>query len=243
MRSSNDDVDIGRFFAWAARPRETPGRHEELHHIVARYLDEPDFAAAVDRVFSGAGLDVQVDERDGIIVTARAHSFLRLHVTDIMKRAQPHHRAVIGAVILAVARTAYPEAGMVDDPDRIAVFTTQSVVDTLDRAAQRLADASTQDSDIDEDLVEGWRRWLDLTQARPNAQRRSAGERPGAVNRTCKMLTEAGYLTARGETDGGTWTTRPRFRYAIAALAEDSDLYALVNDLPAPVDIDGADPT
>ncbi|HEY2795695.1 MAG TPA: hypothetical protein VGJ28_25255 [Micromonosporaceae bacterium] len=243
MRSSNDDVDIGRFFAWAARPRETPGRHEELHRIVARYLDEPDFAAAVDRVFSGAGLDVQVDERDGIIVTARAHSFLRLHVTDIMKRAQPHHRAVIGAVILAVARTAYPEAGMVDDPDRIAVFTTQSVVDTLDRAAQRLADASIQDSDIDEDLVEGWRRWLDLTQARPYAQRRSTGDRPGAVNRICKMLTEAGYLTARGETDGGTWTVRPRFRYAVAALAEDSDLYALVNDLPAPIDIDRVDPT
>lgn len=34
--------------------------------------------------------------------------------------------AVIGAVILAVARTAYPEPSMVDDPDRMAVFTTQA---------------------------------------------------------------------------------------------------------------------
>jgi hypothetical protein len=242
MRSSTDDVDIGRFLAWSARPRETPGRKEDLHRIVARYLDEPDFAAAVDRVFSGAGLDLQVDGREGIIVTARQHSLLRLNVTDIMKRAQPYHRTVMGAVILAIARTAYPEAGMRDDPDRIAVFTTQSVVDTLDRAAQRLAEAATDDSDVDEDLVEGWRRWLDLTQARPNAQRRSMGDRAGAVNRMCKMLTEAGHLNLRAETDGGTWMARPRFRYAVAALAEDSDLYALVNDLGDPVDLDTEEP-
>lgn len=242
MRPSTDDVDIGKFFAWAARPRETPARSEELHRIVSRYLDEPDFAAAVDRVFSGAGLDLQVDGRDGIIVTARHHSLLRLTAGDIVKRAQPSHRTVIGAVLLAVARTAYPEAGMVDDPDRVAVFTTQSVVDTLDRAAQRLADESGDDSDVDEDLVEGWRRWLDLPPARPNAQRRSAGDRAGAVNRICKLLTEAGYLNARGDTDGGTWSARPRFRHAVATLTEDSDLYSLVNDLAAPIEHGPADP-
>ncbi|WP_370948843.1 hypothetical protein AB5J62_15175 [Amycolatopsis sp. cg5] len=131
MRSSDDDIDVGKFFAWAARPRETPGRNEDLHRIVRRYLDEPDFASVVDRVFSGAGLDLQVDGRDGIIVTARHHALLRLNASDIVKRAQPSHRTVLGAVLLAVARTAYPESGMVDDPDRVAVFTTQSVVDTL----------------------------------------------------------------------------------------------------------------
>jgi len=45
------------------------------------------------------------------------------------------------------------------------------------------------------------------------------------------MLADAGYLTARGDTDGGTWTARPRFRFAVADLAEDSDLYAVVNAL------------
>ncbi|WP_409464863.1 hypothetical protein [Amycolatopsis sp. GA6-003] len=242
MRSAADDIDIGKFFAWAARPRETPARSEELHRIVRRYLDEPDFASAVDHVFSGAGLDLRVDGRDGIVVTARHHSLLRLTAGDIIKRAQPSHRSVIGAVLLAVARTAYPEPGMVDDPDRVAVFTTQSVVDMLDRTAQRLADESGSDSDVDDDLVEGWRRWLDLPQARPNARRRSAGDRPGAVNRICKLLVESGYLNARGDTDGGTWTARPAFRHAVAALAEDSDLYALVNDLPEPIGLDPADP-
>jgi hypothetical protein len=231
MSATSDAIDIGRVLAWASRPRETPGRHDDYHRVVTRYRNEPDFAAAVDAVFSGAGLYLTVDERDGIIVTANLDSPLRVTVTDIMKRAQPYHRAVIGAVVLAVARTAYPETSMLDDPDRVAVFTTQSVVDTLDRAAQMHADSTSEDGDVDEQRVESWRRWLALTAARPNARRRSTNDRPGVVNRVCRFLADAGYLTARGDTDGGTWLARPRFRHAVAALCEDSDLYALVNGL------------
>lgn len=231
MSATSDAIDIGRILAWASRPRETPGRHDDYHRVVTRYRNEPDFAAAVDAVFTGAGLYLTADERDGVIVTANPDSPLRVTVTDIMKRAQPYHRAVIGAVVLAVARTAYPEGSMLDDPDRVAVFTTQSVVDTLDRAAQAHADATSEDGDLDEERVESWRRWLALAAARPNAQRHSASDRPGVVNRVCRFLADAGYLTARGEIDGGTWLARPRFRHAVAALCEDSDLYALVNGL------------
>lgn len=238
MSTGNDAIDIGRILAWASRPRETPGRHDDYHRVVTRYRNEPDFAAAVDAVFAGAGLCLAVDERDGAIVTATPDSPLRVTVTDIMKRAQPYHRAVIGAVILAVARTAYPEGSMLDDPDRIAVFTTQSVVNTLDRAAQIHADATREDGELDEDRVESWRHWLALNEARPNALRRSMGDRPGAVNRVCRFLADAGYLTARGDTDGGTWLARPRFRHAVAALCEDSGLYALVNGL---ADVTSAD--
>jgi hypothetical protein len=231
VSASSDAIDIGRLLGWAARPRETPGRHDDYHRIVMRYRNEPDFAAAVDAVFTGAGLFLIVDERDGIIVTANPDSPLRVTVTDIMKRAQPYHRAVIGAVVLAVARTAYPDAPMLDDPDRVAVFTTQSVVDTLDRAAQIHADSTSEDGGLDEERVESWRRWLALAPARPNARRRSTNDRPGLVNRVCRFLADAGYLTARGDTDGGTWMARPRFRHAVATLCEDSDLYPLVNGL------------
>jgi len=231
MNTSGNEMDIGRFLGWAARPLAVPGRYEDLARIVTRYRDDAEFADSVDRVFAGAGLDLHVDDRDGIVVTARQHSMLRLTVTDVVKKAQNQNRAVIGAAILAVARTAYPESGMVDDPNRVAAFTTQSVIDTLDRAAQTHADASTEDSGVDDELVEAWRLWSGLVTARPNAQRRSMGDKSGAVNRVCRMLVDAGYLTSRGETDGGTWTARPRFRFAVAELTEDSDLYAVVNGL------------
>ncbi|MGY0500675.1 hypothetical protein ACWZHB_19490 [Nocardia sp. FBN12] len=231
MRAPSEYEDVGRFLAWAARPKETPARNEELHRLVRRYYEDSDFAAAVDGVFAGAGLDVSVDERDGIIATARTHSPLRLTVADVSKRAPQAHRALLGAVILAVARTVYPDPAMIDDPDRIAVFTTQSVVDTLDRVAQSLAENSADDSDIDDDLIEAWRRWSDLSPARPNARRRSTGDRPGIVVRVCKILVEAGFLTAKGDADGGVWAARPRFRYAVGALCDDSELFRLVNGL------------
>jgi hypothetical protein len=174
---------------------------------------------------------------DGVIVVAEPDSPLRVTATDIMKRAQPYHRAVMGAVLLTVARVAYPDPAMLDDPDRIAVFTTQSVVDALDRAAQAHADASDEDADAEEGSAEVWRRWQELTAARPNARRRSPGDRAGAVNRWCKFLAENGHLTARGETDGGTWLARPRFRHAVAALCEDSELYRLVNGLAEESDV------
>lgn len=229
--STADAVDVGRMLAWASRPRDMPGRHEDYHRLVARYHDDPDFAATVDSVFAGAGLAVIVDPREGVLVTAEADSSLRVDVSDIMKRAQPQQRAVIGAVLLAVARTAYPDTALVDDPDRVAVFTAQSVVDTLDRAAARHAEANHDDSDVDDNLVEGWRQWLALAEARPNARRRSANDRLGLVNRVCRFLAEAGYLTARGDTGGGTWLARTRFRLAVAALCEDSELYLMVNGL------------
>ena len=242
MSPSSEAIDIGRVLAWASRPRETPARHDEYHRVVTRYRSEPDFAAAVDAVFAGAGLSLTVDERDGIITVASPDSPLRVTVSDVMRRAQPHHRAVIGAVVLAVARTAYPEASMLDDPDRVAVFTTQSVVDTLDRAAQAHADSASQDGALDEEQVEAWRHWLAVGEARANAQRRSPSDRPGLVNRVCRFLAEVGYLTARSDTDGGTWLARPRFRHAVAALCEDSDLYALTNGLGELTSGDGSDP-
>lgn len=231
MNLNGDAADIGRMLAWAARPREAPGRHDDYHRLVARYRREPDFAAAVDAFCSGAGLHLIVDERDGAIVSATADSPLRVTLTDVMKRAQPHQRAVVGAVLLAIASVAYPEAAMVDDPDRVAVFTTRSVVDLLDRLAQAHSEDVEHDGGLEEDMLESWRGWLALAPARPNAQRRSSNDRPGIVNKICRLLVEAGYLTARGDVDGGTWLARPRFRHAVAALCADSELYALVNGL------------
>ncbi|GAA1481900.1 hypothetical protein GCM10009624_23400 [Gordonia sinesedis] len=231
MTATRDAADIGGLLWWAARPRETPARHEDYHRLVTRYRGDPDFAAAADAAFLGAGLYVTVDEREGIIVAAAPDSPLRVTLSDVVKRAQPIQRAVVGAVILAVAYTAYPEPVMLDDPDRMAVFTTRSVVDALDRAVEAHAQAATGDGGVDDDMLEAWRGWQALAPARPNAARRSGNDRTGVVAKVCRLLVEAGYLTPRGDVDGGTWVARPRFRHAVATLCEDSELYVLVNGL------------
>jgi hypothetical protein len=229
--ASADAADIGRMLGWAARPRETPARHDDYHRLTVRYRNDPDFAAAVDAVFIGAGLYLTVDDREGAIVTAAPDSPLRVTLTDVMKRANPTQRAVVGAVILAIAHSAYPEPVMVDDPDRVAAFTTRTVVEVLDRAAEAHSDSAEHDGGLDEELLESWRGWLALAPARPNAQRRTAADRPGVVIKICRLLVDAGYLTQRSDLDDGTWLARPRFRHAVATLCEDSELYVMVNDL------------
>ena len=242
MTTSTDAADAGRLIGWAARPREIPSRHEDYQRLVARYLDEPDFAALAESFAAGAGLDLVVNARDGVIATAEADSPFRYTTSDVTRRIADPHRSVIGAVLLAVARTAYPEPIDIEDPDRVATFTTKQVVDVLDRAAQRLSDSSSDDGDLDESQVEVWRRWLALAEIRPNAERRSMRDRGGITQKVCQFLVEAGYLTKRGDLDGGTWTSRPRFRHAVAALTEDSDLYQLVAGLDEdpPTDAHGA---
>lgn len=231
MNSVSNPDDIGRLLAWASRPREVPARHDDYQRVVGRYLDDSDFAALADSVAAGAGIDLIVTERDGVIATATSDSPLRYTTSDIIKRISDVHRSVIGAVVLAIARTAYPDPILVDDPDHFAVFTTQNVIDVLDRAAQRHADDADGDGDLDEDTVEAWRRWLELAEARPNAERRSKKDKGGVTAKVCGFLVDAGYLTKRAETDGGTWVSRPRFRHAVASLTEDSDLYQLVSGL------------
>jgi len=225
----SDAADIGRLLGWASRPRENPSRHDDYHRLIVRYREDPDFAAAADAAFAGAGLYLTVDEREGAILTAAPYSPLRVTLTDVMKRANPAQRAVVGAIILAIASTAYPESSMLDDPDRVAVFTTRSVVDALDRASAGYAENTNSDGSLDEELLEAWRAWHQLAPGRPNAQRQSVSDRLGMVKRVCRILDEAGFLTARGDLDGGTWLARPRFRLAVAELCEDSDLYVIVN--------------
>ena len=231
MTTRSDAADIGRLLGWAARPKEIPARHDDYHRVITRYRNDPDFAQSTDAVFAGAGLYLTVDERDGAIVAAAPDSPLRVTMGVVMKRVSTPQRAVVGAVILAVSSIAYPQPAMLDDPDRVPVFTTRSVVELLDRAAAAHADNSDADGSADDDLVEAWRAWSQLALGRHDAQRHSTKDRIGLVIRVCKLLVDAGYLTSRGELDGGTWTARPRFRHAVADLAEDSELYIIVNGL------------
>lgn len=230
MSSTSFHLDLGRVLAWAARPKESPLRHEEYHRLLRRHREEPEFAQAVEDIFLGAGLNLIVDERDGFVVTANSDSMLRVTPGDV-GRAFAENRSLIGLILLAISRTAYPEAVMLADPDRVPVFTVQLVVDTLDRAERVAAEKAEADASTEVAELEAWRHWDALPSSRPNARRRSVNDRPGAVNKVCRFLAERGYLTERGTTDGGTWQARPKFRHAVSDLSQDSDLYRSLNAL------------
>lgn len=225
--TGEDLADIGRLLAYAARPKELPARTEAYRELVARYLQDEQFALAADRVAAGTGIALHVDPVAGAVAVADADSPLRMPLAEFRKNTYPHERALLGIVVLSVARVAYPTNDRLDDDQRVAVVAVSSVVDYLNRLIDRLSEASAADpEDSDDSLIEVWRQWVRMRQDRFDAKRVSVKDRLGIVKRTCEYLEEQGLLQRRSDEDGGTFRATHRFRLAVTALVEDSDLYA-----------------
>jgi hypothetical protein len=179
-----------------------------------------------------------VDPAAGVVAVAGRDSPFRTPLAEFRKNTYPHERALLGVVVLSVARVAYPSSDRLDDDQRVATVTVAGIVDYLNRLVQRLSDAAEADPDHnDENLVELWRHWVRMRQDRFDAKRVSIKDRLGIVKRTCEYLEEQGLLQRRSDEDGGTYRATHRFRLAVTALVEDSDLYTdLVEliDRPAP---------
>lgn len=225
--TGEDLADIGRLLAYAARPKELPARTEAYRELVDRYLQDEQFALAADRVAAGTGIALHVDPVAGAVAVADADSPLRMPLAEFRKNTYPHERALLGIVVLSVARVAYPTNDRLDDEQRVAVVAVSSVVDYLNRLIDRLSEASAADpEDSDDSLIELWRQWVRMRQDRFDAKRVSIKDRLGIVKRTCEYLEEQGLLQRRSDEDGGTFRATHRFRLAVTALVEDSDLYA-----------------
>jgi hypothetical protein len=225
--TGEDLADIGRLLAYAARPKDLPARTEAYRELVDRYLEDEQFALAADRVAAGTGIALHVDPVAGAVAVADADSPLRMPLAEFRKNTYPHERALLGIVVLSVARVAYPTNDRLDDDQRVAVVSVSGVVDYLNRLIDRLSEAAAADpEDSDDSLIELWRQWVRMRQDRFDAKRVSIKDRLGIVKRTCEYLEEQGLLQRRSDEDGGTFRATHRFRLAVTALVEDSDLYA-----------------
>lgn len=224
--TQTDIVDAGRLIGWAARPKEHPARHEDYDRLVRRYLDDDVFAETCDAFAAGLGLTLSVDRQVGAIAIAEPDSALRMPMADFSKRVNSVvRRAVNGAVLLAIARMAYPNPAQLDDVARVPRVSVGGVVEYLNRICDQ-RDAEAGDAEAhDEGLDELWRAWLRLRQSRSESQRSSSAERSGLVKKMCGFLEAEGMLSAVSDDDGGTWRATSRMRIAVRDLVEDSDIY------------------
>lgn len=230
--TGEDLADIGRLLGFAARPRELPARTEAYQHLVERYLDDDQFALAADRVAAGTGIALYVHTVAGVVAVADVDSPFRMPLAEFRKNTYAHERALLGIVLLAVARVAYPTSDRLDDDQRVAPVSIAGVVDYLNRLIERLSDAAAADpEDNDDALIELWRHWVRMRQDRFDAKRVSIKDRLGIVKRTCEYLEEQGLLQRRSDEEGGTYRATHRFRLAVTAFVEDSDLYAELVEL------------
>lgn len=225
--TGEDLAHIGRLLGFAARPKELPARTEAYQQLVERYLHDDQFALAADRVAAGTGIALHVHPVAGIVAVANADSPFRMPLAEFRKNTYAHERALLGIVVLSVARVAYPTSDRLDDDQRVAPVTIAGVVDYLNRLIERLSDAAGADpEDNDDALIELWRHWVRMRQDRFDAKRVSIKDRLGIVKRTCEYLEEQGLLQRRSDEDGGTYRATHRFRLGVMAFVEDGDLYA-----------------
>lgn len=239
--TGEDLADIGRLLGFAAQPKQLPARTDTYQQLVERYLHDERFALATRRVAAGAGITLHVDPAAGLVAVAGPDSPFRMPLAEFRKNTYPHERALLGVVVLSVAHVAYPSSDRLDDDQRVATVTVAGIVDYLNRLIQRLSDAAEADSEHnDENLVELWRHWVRMRQDRFDAKRVSIKDRLGIVKRTCEYLEEQGLLQRRSDEEGGTYRATHRFRLAVTALAEDSDLYTGLVELTDKPTISGS---
>jgi len=250
MQLSADDLaDASRLIGWAARPKERPARNADSYgRLVQRYLDDGGFAEACHAIAGGAGINLHVDSIAGVVAVADADSPWRMPLSEVMKRVGGsgednvgRRKALVGAVLLATAKVAFAQPGHLDDAERVPRVSVAGIVDYLERMATRVSENASDADAIDPGAAAVWRAWEALRRGRSAAKRSSFGDQAGAVKRVCKLLEDEGHLQPFSDADGGTWRATPRFRTAVAALVEDSDIYAaLIDASNAPVQTDRA---
>lgn len=236
MTNHNDVLDASRLVAFTAKPKERPARNAAYGELVKRYLDDEDFASVCETVAAGLGIEIHtVDAEVGLVASATSDSHLRAPLSRLAAKTGSSRKALAGVVLLGIAHAAFPVRTHLDDPARVGYVDPETVVATLNRLAERALEERPDDVDANQpELVETWREWLSLREARHDQQRFSASDRMGVVQKACKFLQEQGHLQTAPAGSGGQWRATPRFRIAVRGLVNDSEwfgkLVGLLND-------------
>ncbi len=225
---TTDVSSAARLVSFAADPRRLPARDPGYAELVARYLGDPAFAETVQAVAMGLGLEVRVDQVAGVMAFSESDGLLRRRLSDIVTvqpgRNANESRVLFALVVLAVARTAFPQAAHLSDPVRIARVDRDVVMSYLDRLVEEIG-AGAGDAEADrEETEEGWRAWAHLRVARAAMARFSSREKAGLIRKVCGFLEDEGHLRASEDGDGQWWRTTPRFRFAVHTLVTDSQV-------------------
>jgi hypothetical protein len=180
--SINEWRAAGRLLQWALQLQARPVQEEEYMALVKHYLATPEFQRHVDDVARGLGLLVQECDERGLILTPLADSVFAMKPADFRPTATSADlRFIDGLIQVAVAATVFPRSADLDEDRNIArpPITVADVEHTLHTLCEEIAAAAKREPDpahaiVTTGLVEGWRVWSELPEARETASGRRA---------------------------------------------------------------------
>jgi hypothetical protein len=251
-----DVSQASRLVQHALNPNARPRTGSDYRALLDRFDTDTTFAEVVRTVAEGLGLYVQATSPLGLLVAGDADGPFRVTVDNagLPIRSGPRRlqdRRCYGLVLAAIAAYAYPNGESLVEttnptvrPADVERFLSRRIA-----AVAGAADGDTLVDDLDIELGEAARTWLDLPEVLP----RDTGSgfkrdcRRAYVIGTLEFLVERGRArkeAALADDRGDAYALNDRFRIGLAEVAETVVFGVLAHGEDAPAaDAPAADPT
>ncbi|QUQ72525.1 hypothetical protein [Kutzneria sp. CA-103260] len=210
----SDVTAAARLIRYALSVRERPTGDGHYQVLLDKYRTDAEFAEIVGRLADGLGLDVRVPTPLGLLVAGRPDGPFAVTLDNCGLPIRAQHklqdRRCFGLVLVALVAYAYPNGEALVDATNPTVRAAE-LERFLTRHAAAVTDAAAEaDDEMDRQLGEAARIWLDLPEVLPSAH--------GGYRRDCQrdyVQRTLEFLVAQGRADGrrrskttGAWPTR-----------------------------------
>lgn len=223
----------GRLLQWGLQLQARPVQEEEYLALVKHYLVTPEFQRHVDDVARGLGLLVQECDERGLILTPLADSVFAMKPADFRPSSSSADlRFIDGLIQVAIAATVFPRSADLDEDRNIArpPITVADVEHTLNLLCEEIAETAKRAPDpahtaVATGLLEGWRVWSELPEARETASgRRAQSTRRRYIEQNLDLLVPLGCFQRGTRGDETTYRSTYRYQAQVQDFAS-SDIY------------------
>lgn len=220
-----DGYKIGRLIAYALKSSR-PSRDGEYKQLIDRYKYEDDFAAAVDGVLEGLGLQVLNETtqglRAGLVLGCLGYNSPFAPNIDSHARGLKEDQKMALAIIhLAIMSYYYPQVDDDEDDFRSRSGTPSELATDIRQVCETLKNRHQDENGPPKDVVLAYESYLSLPPA-PTARghQLSRSSQVGLVNHALMELQKNGFLGLDGgDGPNARFVSLPKYRIYVRRLA------------------------
>jgi hypothetical protein len=182
MTEPINHYDVGRLIQWGLKRRARPSQEGEYRRLIARFIDHPDFKAAVRDVAFGMGLEIlEVSETHGIYFVPATESTFGMPPGEFRRGASTtESRLLDGLILTAIGALVFPRPEDLDPTsNRVQPDIGVAEVDSVLRAlCERVRIEEAGDADpLVADLKDGVRQAWRVYEGMPSGSKADGGKR------------------------------------------------------------------
>jgi hypothetical protein len=177
-----DVTAAARLIRFALTTKERPSGDGQYRVLLDRYRTNTEFAEIVGRVADGLGLDVRLPTQLGLLVVGHADGPFAVNVDNSGLPIRAQHklqdRRCFGLLLVALVAYAYPNGEALVDTTNPMVRAVELERFLTRHITMVIEAADESDDELDRQLGEAGRKWLDLPEILPSDR--------GGLRRDCR---------------------------------------------------------